>query len=311
MQLEIVNKDTYKHVEGQASIAFDEVWFHELNKYKVDAVDYLLFKTNKYKAGLIIGIDKGIVKVPYSAPFGTFEFFESCTMEQIDDILKCFNEYTMTHKISKIYLKLPPVFYDEPSISKLVNALIRDGYRIYSMDLDYYFPITDMEKYYLSLHRNARKCLKNALKHEYKLRHCETEEEKYTAYKIIEESRKSKNYYLSMTWEQVRDTIAYIRHDFFILVMDGEEVASAIVFKVADNTNQVIYWGDLPGFADKRPMNLLAYTIYEYYWHLGLGFLDIGPSTMNGIPNYGLCDFKESIGCLTSNKFIFCKEVQS
>ncbi|GFI54143.1 hypothetical protein IMSAGC022_00754 [Alistipes sp.] len=68
-------------------------------------------------------------------------------MEQIDDILKCFNEYAVAHKISKIYLKLPPVFYDEPNISKLVNALIRDGYQIYSMDLDYYFPITDMEKY--------------------------------------------------------------------------------------------------------------------------------------------------------------------
>ncbi|GFI54142.1 hypothetical protein IMSAGC022_00753 [Alistipes sp.] len=113
-----------------------------------------------------------------------------------------------------------------------------------------------------------------------------------------------------MTWEQVKDTIAYISHDLFILDIDEEEVASAIVFKVTDNINQVIYWGDLPGFADKRPMNLLAYTIYEYYWHLGLGFLDIGPSTMNGIPNYGLCDFKESIGCTTSNKFIFCKEIK-
>lgn len=41
MELEIVDKDTYKHVERQASIAFDEVWFHELNKCKVDTVDYL------------------------------------------------------------------------------------------------------------------------------------------------------------------------------------------------------------------------------------------------------------------------------
>ena len=33
--------------------------------------------------------------------------------------------------------------------------------------------------------------------------------------------------------------------------------------------------------------------------------LDIGPSTENGIPNYGLCEFKESIGCSVTMKYSF------
>jgi len=36
-------------------------------------------------------------------------------------------------------------------------------------------------------------------------------------------------------------------------------------------------------------------------------YIDIGPSTENSIPNYGLCEFKESIGCDISPKYTFYK----
>jgi hypothetical protein len=39
----------------------------------------------------------------------------------------------------------------------------------------------------------------------------------------------------------------------------------------------------------------------------GMKFVDIGPSTENSIPNYGLCEFKESIGCTVVNKYSFKK----
>ena len=35
----------------------------------------------------------------------------------------------------------------------------------------------------------------------------------------------------------------------------------------------------------------------------------IGPSTESSIPNYGLCEFKESIGCEINQKFTFSKEI--
>ena len=52
-------------------------------------------------------------------------------------------------------------------------------------------------------------------------------------------------------------------------------------------------------------MNYLAYRIFEHYYKEGIKILDIGPSTEHGIPNYGLCNFKESIGCSVSSRFIF------
>ena len=52
-------------------------------------------------------------------------------------------------------------------------------------------------------------------------------------------------------------------------------------------------------------MNYLAYSLFDYYADNGLRILDIGPSTEDGIPNYGLCEFKESIGCSVTMKYSF------
>ena len=50
-------------------------------------------------------------------------------------------------------------------------------------------------------------------------------------------------------------------------------------------------------------MNFLAFKLFEYYAE-PKAFLDIGPSTEKGIPNVGLCNFKESIGCNVTPKFV-------
>jgi hypothetical protein len=44
-------------------------------------------------------------------------------------------------------------------------------------------------------------------------------------------------------------------------------------------------------------MNFLSYKIFEYYQSTGIPYIDIGHSTVDSVPNNGLCEFKESIGC--------------
>ena len=64
----------------------------------------------------------------------------------------------------------------------------------------------------------------------------------------------------------------------------------------------------MPGYEQDRPMNYLAYRTYLYYSERGIRVLDIGPSTESGEPNYGLCNFKKSIGCSVSSKLTYIKE---
>jgi lipid II:glycine glycyltransferase (peptidoglycan interpeptide bridge formation enzyme) len=78
---------------------------------------------------------------------------------------------------------------------------------------------------------------------------------------------------------------------------DSEPVAAAVVFYVAHQIAQVIYWGDLPKFSEHKTMNFLSYSLFKYYSENGIAMIDIGSSTEDSVPNYGLCEFKESIGC--------------
>jgi hypothetical protein len=88
-----------------------------------------------------------------------------------------------------------------------------------------------------------------------------------------------------------------------------EHVAAALIFHVAPLVVQVIYWGDIPDFGNLKPMNFLSFSVFKYYKQLGFNYVDIGPSTENGVPNHGLCEFKESIGCDIDPKFSFQKDI--
>ena len=70
---------------------------------------------------------------------------------------------------------------------------------------------------------------------------------------------------------------------------------------------QVIYWGNISKYNNYKSINYLAYELIKYYKKEGFDYLDIGPSSECGIPNYGLCDFKDSIGCELSVKCCFEK----
>jgi len=78
---------------------------------------------------------------------------------------------------------------------------------------------------------------------------------------------------------------------------------------VAEETVQVIYWGDLPQFSEYKTMNFLSYNIFKHYKEAGIAMIDIGPSTEDSIPNYGLCEFKESIGCDINIKTEYFKKL--
>lgn len=111
---------------------------------------------------------------------------------------------------------------------------------------------------------------------------------------------------MRMTLEQVWQTVStVVEADIFVLSHEENDVAAALVYHVADGIAQVIYWGDIREYSVLRPMNMLTYRVFKHYYDEGLRILDIGISTEDGVPNFGLCDFKQGIGCTTSLKYCF------
>lgn len=282
--------------------------FHDINKQKVDKVFTFAFGDNKIRAFFTAGKKENRLIAPYSSPFSMIEFKKSCTIEDIDNYVKELDLYMLQNELDEIEVTLPPMFYDETNITKVLSAFLRDGYSIVENQINYQIFINSEEEYLNSLQRNAKKNLNHALTVNYVLSHCESNEEKELAYEIIKKNRESKGYRLSMSLQQVMDTIRHVEHDFFVLYKDEIPVASAIIFRVTEDVYQVVYWGDIPGYSEDRPINFLAYKLFQYYLSKNIRVLDIGPSMLDGEPNYGLCDFKESIGCDASSKFIVSKK---
>ncbi len=83
---------------------------------------------------------------------------------------------------------------------------------------------------------------------------------------------------------------------------EGADVAAAVVYNVAPEIMQVIYWGDCPGYERLHPMHRFAPELMHVCGAAGARILDIGPSSEDGIPSPGLCSFKESVDCLPTLK---------
>ncbi|WP_288318136.1 hypothetical protein [Xylanibacter caecicola] len=285
---------------------YNSVSFSELNKRKTGRLHYLTFRNPKVRFGLVLGEDNGgTLASPFSAPFGGLTYNKAQSIEFIDDAIKALKEYGRERNM-RIRITLPPFFYDDRHLPCVANALYREA-RLCKMDINYHFLISDFADYPTVIERNAKKNLRHAMEQDttFIIADSSNEDDIKRAYGIIKKNREEHGYPLRMTYEDVIGTTHVIPADFFILQHGYDDMAAAQVFHVTDKIYQVIYWGDLRGFSSLRPMNLLAYRIFEHYHKQGIEILDIGPSTEDSIPNYGLCCFKESIGCRSSLKLSF------
>jgi hypothetical protein len=78
---------------------------------------------------------------------------------------------------------------------------------------------------------------------------------------------------------------------------------------VNESTLYIPFWADLPENKELRAMNFLSAEIFKSYKQRLKKYVHIGISTEDSIPNYGLCEFKESIGCNTTPKYTFEKTI--
>ncbi len=90
----------------------------------------------------------------------------------------------------------------------------------------------------------------------------------------------------------------------YLLRHDGQDVAAAVVYRVLDDVDLLVAWGDRPDHGLQRsPMNVLAHLLVERSVARGARLLDLGPSSEHdGAPNPGLAQFKRSVGAVPGTR---------
>ena len=218
--------------------------------------------------------------------------------------------YLLRRGISLATITLPLFFYDPSVIAAWENVLAGNGWTLNCADINYSLNLRASSGEYISrLWKNGRRNHRICNSFGLQLTACATDRETIRGYNIIRQNRDAKGYPLRMTQQQVLDTMRIVPSTMYLVSYNESEIAAALVYEVTPTVAQVIYWGDAPGYTDKKPVNYLAYSLFNIYFSRGFHFLDVGPSSEFGIPNFGLCVFKDSIGCERSAKLRFSKVI--
>lgn len=313
MELIEIDSKEYKQLRGNRGPIFCSEEFLELNKDKVEQVHYLVLKNSKARLIFAIGEKDGKWSAPFSAPFSIpIELKKTTELEYYWEFAKLLSKFVEDHNGDVIDLYIQPDIYNQEQNSKIINALLGNGYSIAYQEVNFSLNLIKCNSlhYEDQIHYNAKKNLKIALLSGLEFIKCEDVETKKIAYDIIKINRESKGYYLAMTYDQVMSTTKIVKHDFFLVQHEDQNIASAIVFHVTEEIVQVVYWGDIPEVGELKPINYLAYELIKFYEGTEVKIIDIGPSSPKGIPNLGLCNFKESIGCDVTSKYRFLKHLK-
>ena len=307
MEIQSVNQDEFYTYFENINIYCSKK-FINLNKNKVSEIKYLLFKEKKVRAGIILGIKDNICLSPFSAPFGGFNIINSSiSLETLDKIIIALDSWFLNEKYKQIKITLPPVFHDSSQISELSNCFLRLNYKP-TINLNYHFKLSFLDDQYKSkIYSNARKNLNKGFNYNLDFNKSEKKDDNLKVYNVIKKNRMQRGFPIRLSFEEIIENIKIIKSDFFSVSLGPDIIASAICYIFDSKIVQIIYWGNDFEYSKYKPMNFLSYSIFKHYKKMNFKFVDIGPSTENSLPNFGLCSFKKSIGCTVSNKFHFQK----
>lgn len=305
MKISLVSPKEYSEIFPQPFSLFNSVKFSELNRKKCLNVDYLIFQDSKIRLGIILGEKENSFNSPFSATYGGFSYNTQVPLQYYVESCVLLKEFV--HSVNKeLRITLPPPLYDKSDTAKTQFAFLYAGAKISSVEYNHYFKLKQFSDYENLLDSKTRNKLHHALLSNFSFQKLNSSnpDDILRAYSVIAINHQERGNPLRMSYTDVFNTSHIIPIDFFVLTnQDNVDIAAAIIFHTSKVISQIVYWGDIPQYSHLRPMNFLAYKIFEYYYDSHIKVLDIGISSENGVPNYGLCEFKENIGCYSTTRF--------
>jgi len=310
MNIEKVGPNEYSKMFNNPYIPYNTVAFNQLNRDKCNLLEFYLFYEGKVKLGLIAGIIGHSLLSPFSAPFASFSNLKNnINVHLIIDAIAALENYSLDQHIDSLKFVLPPGFYYEHFISKLIYAFYYNHFSVL-IDLNQVFYTRDFVKYENNeIDRRIRNKLKKAIQSDLEFKKVNSMEEYKVVYDVIRQNKEAKNRPVRMTFEQVLEMRVLVNIDFFMVSCRNMPIASSIVYNYNPQIVHIIYWGDKPGCEHYYPMNFLAWNIFKYYRDKNIEIIDLANSSENGVPNFGLFNFKESIGCSVIPKCTFIKKI--
>ena len=303
--LKIIDANDYKKLFPTDPNPFISEGFISINSNKVDRIVRLVQDVDKVQLGLVAGIKDDVLLSPFSAPFGGFHYKgESIYTSVIESFVSDLQSFAINSGLKEIRITLPPDIYNNRNNAKLTNVLMRNGFQIPIPDITNHIDLKRFKNVFT--HNSSRTYYNQALNKGLGFAETKQESDKKTIYDLIVENRIRMGRPIHMSFEDVVKTANFFPTDFFKIVnADQEIIAGAMMYRFHKEIVYALLWGDdLKGRSD-RAMDFLVFNLWSHYKAAGFHYIDLGISTVEGIPNEGLLRFKETHECQSSLRFHF------
>lgn len=198
---------------------------------------------------------------------------------------------------------LPPLAYAPEAVARELNLFLRRGWTVARHELTQAIPVGPGE--FAGVVRKEKRRKLNLCRREGVAARRLAPSELEAAYAVLVEGRAKKGYPLSMSWPEVARMAAAFPEDVlaFGAEREGALLASAICVRIDARVLYAFYYGDRPGFEALNPALPVLEAAWTHWRDEGGGLLDLGASTIGGVPNDSLLAFKRSLGAELSLKF--------
>lgn len=258
-------------------------------------------------------LDKHEYVSPKRGTYGGLSLYEGLEISVLDAFLAATLTILKGEQAKSLTIKLAPFSHDLALSSLMTNILLRIGFQLRNHELNYHMDINSQEfisRISYGNKKRIRKCLREGFVADY-----HPLEDIALIYEVIRVNRARRGFPLTMTLEQLQTMLKLFpeRYHLFSVKHQAQEasvmVSSAICIAVSPTILYVFYWGDIAGYERYSPIALLAERIYQFCQQEGYTQLDVGTSSLNSLPSYGIAQFKRNLGFSESLKPEFSLEL--
>jgi hypothetical protein len=265
-----------------------------------------LFRYDHVVEGRLVGtlsgvVTDGLLECGHSAPFGSIDWVrrrEPATA--VVDLLQAGIERARSEGLSAFRIRTRPAYFgaNETAVQFALlnrNASVEDCEISLGIEAWRY---ETPEQYEAVLDGRARRTLRQGLSSGMTFGVAETRAEWAECYDLLTETKQRRGADLKISLDYVLGLKAKFGDRIIMhrLTVSNELAGAALVYRVASRWKYLVAWGDDLRHRHRNVNNVMAYQLTRAAIAEGVDLVDIGISSVEGVPDDGLIQFKRSIG---------------
>lgn len=246
---------------------------------------------------------------PHKAPFGSIEFSENVPQTVLTEFIKFVEDSLLKVGIALLTIRMPLAAYSPKTISLLQTLLVSKGFQIELTEVGSFIQVDDRD-FKNFIKDSERHVLNQFKKRDFTCTQIPIDmlEEVYS---FISKHQTSKGYTLSMSFDQMKETVDVFRNDFFLFVARDQDqmIGASISIRVQDHVLYNFYVTHDAAYKQYSPVIAIIEALYNFCKANSFSTLDLGTSMLQGKPNFSLLDFKRRLGGVDTEKLTLSKRL--